>query len=239
VSTLYWSELRIDPTHPEWPERDRLILSKGHCAPIVYAAVARRGYFDPEVRLTFRRTGSALQGHPDMRKTPGLDMTSGSLGHGLSVGLGMALAARQSGGTYRTFVLMSDGEFQEGMTWQAAMAAARYRVGSLTAIVDRNRLQVDGWTSEVMEVEPLRDKRAAFGWHVLESDGNHVTDVLDAFDARRGLPDDRPAVLLCRTTKGKGVSFMEDVMEWHGGTLTLGLYERALRELAAEVDDAG
>jgi transketolase len=234
ITALYWSELRIDPTRPEWPERDRLVVSKGHCAPIVYAALARRGYFDASVLQTFRQTGSVLQGHPDMRRTVGLDMTTGSLGHGLSVGLGMALASRQSGVAYRTFVLMSDGEMQEGMTWEAAMAAAHFGVGSLTLLLDRNRLQVDGWTSEVMEIDPIADKFRAFGWHVLEIDGNDMDALLDGLDERRALAPDAPAILVCRTTKGKGVSFMEDVMEWHGGSLTPELYERAMRDLGAE-----
>lgn len=232
VAVLYWDELRVDPADPAWPDRDRLVLSKGHCAPVIYAALARRGYFDPDVLLTFRRTGSILQGHPDMRRTPGLDMTTGSLGQGLSVGLGMALAGRRSGRGYRTFVLMSDGEMQEGMTWEAAMAAAHLRVGTLTVIVDRNRLQVDGWVSEVMEVEPLADKWRAFGWHVLETDGHDIAALRDALRARRALASDRPAVIVCRTTKGRGVSFMEDVMEWHGGTLSDAQYEQAMRELA-------
>jgi transketolase len=236
VAALYWSEMRVDPARPDWPERDRLVLSKGHCAPLVYAALARRGYFDAAVLRTFRKTGSLLQGHPDMRRTRGLDMTSGSLGHGLSVGLGMALASRQSGVPYRTFVLQSDGEMQEGMTWEAAMAAAHHGVGSLTAIVDRNRLQVDGWVSEIVDVEPLAAKWAAFGWQVIEVDGHDISALLDAFEVRRGLPESRPAVLICHTTKGKGVSFMEDVMEWHGGTLSPELYERAVRDLGAEGD---
>lgn len=232
VTALFWSELQIDPADPDWPDRDRLVLSKGHCAPIVYAALARRGYFDPEVLLTFRRTGSALQGHPDMRKTRGLDMTTGSLGQGLAVGLGMALAARQAGRAYRTFVLQSDGEMQEGMTWEAAMAAAHFRVGSLTALVDRNRLQVDGRTSEVMDIEPLGDKWRAFGWQVLEADGNDMGAVLRALVERRELPPDRPAVIVFDTIKGRGVSFMEDRMEWHGGTLDEELYQRAMADLA-------
>lgn len=237
VTTLYWSEMRLDPGRPDWQKRDRLVLSKGHCAPIVYAALARRGYFDPEVLLTFRQTGSVLQGHPDMRKTVGLDMTSGSLGHGLSVGLGMALGSRQSGLDFRTVVLMSDGEMQEGMTWEAAMAAAHFDVGSLTVILDRNRLQVDGWTSEVMEIDPIIDKWAAFGWSTLSVDGNDIEALLAAFEERRSLPRSRPAALICHTTKGKGVSFMENVMEWHGGTLSAEQYELALADLADPPDD--
>lgn len=232
VSTLYWQVMKIDPRRPEWEGRDRLVLSKGHCAPIIYAALAERGYFDPEILKTFRRTGSILQGHPDFRKTPGLDMTSGSLGQGLSVGLGMALASRQSGLGYRVYVLMSDGEMQEGMTWEAAMAAAHYGVGHLTVIVDRNNLQVDGFVNEVMEVEPLVDKWRAFGWQVLTTDGNDVRSLLAAFEERQATSDQRrPAVIIAKTVKGKGVSYMENVMEWHGGTLTPELCRQALDEL--------
>lgn len=233
VTALYWYELRIDPARPDWPERDRLVLSKGHCAPIVYAALARRGYFEPAVLQTFRQTGSLLQGHPDMHRTVGLDMTSGSLGHGLSVGLGMALGARQSGLGFRVFVLMSDGEMQEGMTWEGAMAAAHFGVGGLTVLLDRNRLQVDGWTSEVMEIEPISDKFRAFGWHVLTTDGHDLAAIIEALDRRRALSSEAPAAIICRTTKGKGVSFMEDVMEWHGGTLSREQYEQAMRDLGA------
>ncbi len=239
VTVLYWSEMRLDPSRPDWPERDRLVLSKGHCAPIVYAALARRGYFDPDVLLTFRQTGSVLQGHPDMRKTVGLDMTSGSLGHGLSVGLGMALGSRQSGLGFRTFVLMSDGEMQEGMTWEAAMAAAHFRVGGLTVILDRNGLQVDGPTSEVMEIEPIDLKWEAFGWAVLRVDGNDMAALLAAMEERRSLPSTQPAALICSTTKGKGVSFMENVTEWHGGTLSAEQYATATAELAELAEPGG
>lgn len=232
VAALYWHVLKIDPRHPQWDVRDRLVLSKGHCAPIVYAALAERGYYDPEIMKTFRKTGSILQGHPDFRKTPGLDMTSGSLGQGLSVGLGMALASRQSGIGYRVFVLMSDGEMQEGMTWEAAMAARHFGVGHLTVIVDRNNLQVDGFVNEVMEVEPLADKWRAFGWQVLHADGNDIRSLLAAFEQREatGNPG-QPAVIIADTIKGKGVSYMENVTEWHGGKLTPELYRQALGEL--------
>ncbi len=231
VATLYWHVLHIDPFQPSWPERDRLVLSKGHCAPIVYAALARRGYFDPAVLSTFRKTGSILQGHPDFRKTPGLDMTSGSLGQGLSVGLGMALASRQSRVNYQVYVLMSDGEMQEGMTWEAAMAASHYQVGNLTVVVDRNNLQVDGFVNDVMAIEPLAEKWRAFGWRVVEIDGHDVAALLEAFTERRANADSSPWVFICRTVKGKGVSFMENVMEWHGGTLTDDQYRQAMTEL--------
>lgn len=231
VAALYWDELRIDPRRPDWVDRDRVVLSKGHCAPVVYAALARRGYFDLDVLGTFRQLGSILQGHPDFRKTPGLDMTSGSLGQGLAVGLGMALASRQSGHDYRVYVLMSDGEMQEGMTWEAAMAARHHRAGNLTVLVDRNNLQVDGLVNEVMAIEPLADKWRAFGWRVLELDGHNMTGLLAAFEQRHAERDDTPWVFVCRTTKGKGVSFMENVMEWHGGTMSRAQYEQALAEL--------
>jgi transketolase len=231
VAALYWDVMNIRPDQPSWPNRDRLVLSKGHCAPIVYAALANRGYFDRDVLATFRKTGSRLQGHPDWRKTIGLDMTSGSLGQGLSVGLGMALASRQSRVPFDVYVLMSDGEMQEGMTWEAAMAAAHYGMGNLTVIVDKNGLQVDGFVADVMGIEPLASKWRAFGWRVITADGNDVSSVLDAFKRRRAGRSKRPTVIIASTIKGKGVSFMENVMEWHGGTLSPELYEKAMAEL--------
>ena len=234
VSLLYWREMRIDPQDPTWEDRDRLVLSKGHCAPIVYAALARRGYFPVEVLSTFRRTGSVLQGHPDFRKTVGLDMTSGSLGQGLAVGLGMALAAHATRSDYRVYVLMSDGEMQEGMVWEAAMAAHHFGASNLTVLVDRNRLQVDGFVEQVMGVEPLADKWRAFGWNVLDVDGHDVAALMDAFDRRRSDLADAPTALICQTVKGKGVSFMENVMEWHGGTLSAEQYDQAIRELGGK-----
>ena len=232
VASLYWHVMRIDPANPTWAQRDRLVLSKGHCAPIVYAALARRGYFDPEILKTFRKIGSILQGHPDFRKTPGLDMTSGSLGHGLSVGLGMALASRQSRVPFNVYVLMSDGEMQEGMVWEAAMAAAHYGVGNLTVFVDKNRLQVDGFVADIVGIDPLPDKWRAFGWEVLRTDGHDVAALLDAVDVRWAAhAPDRPAVIICDTVKGKGVSWMEHVTEWHGGSLNDELRALALEEL--------
>jgi transketolase len=232
IALLYWHVLRIDPARPDWEDRDRLVLSKGHCAPIVYAALARRGYFDPEILKTFRKLGSILQGHPDRRRCPGLDMTTGSLGQGLSIGLGMALASRQSGHRYDVYVLMSDGEMQEGMVWEAAMAAAHHRVSNLTVFVDKNRLQVDAPVAQVVDIDPLADKWRAFGWTVLRCDGHSIEALLAALD--RPADDDgqeRPRVIICDTVKGKGVSFMEDVVEWHGGTLSEELRDLALAEL--------
>jgi transketolase len=232
IALLYWHVMRIDPARPEWEDRDRLVLSKGHCAPIVYAALARRGYFDPEVLKTFRQLGSILQGHPDRRRCPGLDMTTGSLGQGLSVGLGMALASRQSGHAYDVYVLMSDGEMQEGMVWEAAMAAAHHEVRNLTVFIDKNRLQVDAPVAQVMDIDPLVDKWRAFGWTTRRCDGHSVDALLSALDAPHSGEDrDRPRVIVCDTVKGKGVSFMENVVEWHGGTLSEELRDLALAEL--------
>jgi transketolase len=237
ITALYWSEMRVDPSHPDWPDRDRLVLSKGHACPILYAALAHKGYFDRSHLATLRQIGSILQGHPDFRKTPGLDMTSGSLGQGLSLALGIALGARQAGARFHTYVVLSDGELQEGMVWEAAMASAHFRVDGLTAIVDYNNLQVDGHVADVMAIEPLADKWRAFGWDVYPvAEGNDIASVLAAFsDRRRARGNGRPGVIVCRTLKGKGVSFMEDVMEWHASPISAELRDRALAELSQRI----
>jgi transketolase len=220
--------MRVDPARPEWDDRDRLVLSKGHAAPMVYAALARRGYFAREHLWTLRHLGSFLQGHPDCRKTPGLDMTSGSLGQGLSVALGMALGAKQAGKDFHVYCLLSDGETQEGMVWEAAMAASHFGADNLTAIVDRNNLQVDGWLQDVMNVEPYADKWRAFGWEVAELDGHDLAELCAALGEKRR---SRPRVLICRTVKGKGVAFMENVMEWHASPIGADLRDKALMDI--------
>jgi transketolase len=230
VVALYWHAMRLDPNRPDWEDRDRLVLSKGHAAPMVYAALARRGYFAREHLWTLRHLGSILQGHPDCRKTPGLDMTSGSLGQGLSVALGMALGAKQAGKGFQVYCLLSDGETQEGMVWEAAMAAAHYHSDNLTAVVDRNNLQVDGQLQDVMNVEPYADKWSAFGWNVREVDGHDVAALVDAFAWARGTKG-RPSVLICKTVKGKGVSFMEHVMEWHASPISREIRDTAVAEI--------
>lgn len=230
VVALYWHAMRLDPNRPDWEDRDRLVLSKGHAAPMVYAALARRGYFAREHLWTLRHLGSILQGHPDCRKTPGLDMTSGSLGQGLSVALGMALGAKQAGKEFHVYCLLSDGETQEGMIWEAAMAAAHYHADNLTAVVDRNNLQVDGQLQDVMNVEPYADKWSAFGWNVREVDGHDVAALVDAFAWARGAKG-RPSVLICKTVKGKGVSFMEHVMEWHASPISREIRDTAVAEI--------
>ena len=232
MACLYFKVLRIDPARPEWEDRDRFVLSKGHAAPIYYATLMERGYFSEEVLSTYGDIDSCLQGHPDMQ-TPGVDMSSGSLGQGLSPGTGMALGARLKGKDLRVFVLLGDGEIQSGQVWEAAMAAAKFRLDNLVAIVDNNRLQVVGFVDSVMPIEPIADKWRAFGWHALEVDGHNVGEILRACDAARS-ERGRPTVIIARTVKGRGVSFMENAPEWHSKVLTDAERVQALADLTAE-----
>ena len=215
LAVLYFRVMRVDPDHPEDPDRDRFLLSKGHAAPALYSVLARRGYFDPSILPTLRQLGSPLQGHPHMSSLPGLDCSSGSLGQGLSIANGLALAARQTGRKYRTYCLLGDGEVQEGQIWEAAMTAAQFRLDNVCAIVDDNGVQLDGLTDEICRVEPLDDKFRAFGWHVIPADGHDTEDLLRAFRLA-GETKGVPSVILARTVKGKGVSFMENQAAWHG-----------------------
>lgn len=214
VTALYFHVMNVRPKEPDWEARDRFILSKGHACPVLYAALARRGYFSENHLSTLRKYQSILQGHPDMRKTPGVDMTAGSLGNGLSIGTGMALSAKMNHQDYRTYVLLGDGEIQEGMVWEAAMAAGHHRLDNLVAMVDCNGLQINGWVNDIMSLEPLADKWNAFGWGVIEVWGHDFTELLNAFHRAKVMQ--RPAVILAHTVKGKGVSFMEDNKDWHG-----------------------
>jgi transketolase len=229
LTALFFSVMRIDPQRPEWEERDRFILSKGHAAPVYYAALTRRGFFPEELLQTYDELDSLLQAHPDMR-CPGVDMSSGSLGQGLSVGLGMALGARLSGLDSRIFVLLGDGELQEGQVWEAAMAAPKFGAVNLVAIVDDNRVQLMGDTVDVMPVEPLAAKWRAFNWQVLEVDG-HDAHALVGACATAARETSRPTVILARTVKGKGVSFMENTHRWHCAPVSEDLKEKALAEL--------
>mgnify|MGYP000269631035 CR=1 FL=1 len=215
IAALYFHTLKIDPANPCWPERDRFILSKGHACPVVYAALALRGYFPLEDLPALRQIDSHLQGHPDMRKTPGIDMTSGPLGNGLAAGLGMALGARVKGLDFRVYVMLGDGDLQEGCNWEAAMMAGHQRLDNLTALVDYNRSQVDGCTDDIVTLEPLADKWRAFNWAVREIDGHDMVQILSALDWARSAGG-QPAVVIARTVKGKGVSFMENNPCWHG-----------------------
>jgi len=215
VTVLYYHEMRVDPQQPGWPERDRFVLSKGHGAPVLYAALARKGYFPVEDLLTLRKLGSPLQGHPDMNKVPGVDMSTGSLGQGLAAVNGMALAARLDGSSRRVYALLGDGELNEGMVWEAAMAAAHYKLDNLAAFVDYNGLQIDGPITKVMSPEPIADKWRAFGWHTLEIDGHSLPEIIAAL-AEAKQTKSRPTMIVAKTVKGKGVSFMENQEDWHG-----------------------
>ncbi|MGI6345006.1 MAG: transketolase [Bacillota bacterium] len=215
LTVLFFRTMRLDPEHPDWPERDRLVLSKGHAAPALYAALAMRGYFPVDELATLRQLGSRLQGHPDMKKLPGVEMSTGSLGQGLSAANGMALGLRLQGSDSHVFVIMGDGEMQEGQIWEAAMTAAHYQLDNVIGIVDHNRLQIDGPVQSVMGVEPLAEKWRSFGWHVVELDGHDLAALAEAFEeakARRG----QPTLILAQTIKGKGFAFMENKAEWHG-----------------------
>jgi transketolase len=232
VTVLYYDEMRVDPAEPSWPDRDRFLLSKGHACPVLYAALAMKGYFPLERLATLRRIDGILQGHPDMKKTPGVDYTTGSLGHGLAIGVGMALAGRLDERDYRTSVMLGCGEMQEGLVWEALMSGAKYGLDNLCAIVDYNQLQLDGHNDEVMPLGQLTEKLAAFDWHVIECDGHDLEDIRAAFaEARR--TRGRPSVVVAHTTKGKGVSFMEDRVEWHGKVPTDEQFQQAMSELEA------
>ena len=232
VTALYFRVMRLDPANPDWPDRDRFILSKGHACPVWYAALAERGYFDKAHLGTLRRLDSILQGHPDMKKTPGIDMTAGSLGQGLSVGLGMALSGKLRKKDYRVYVVIGDGETQEGSVWEAAMAAANWRVDNLTAILDRNGIQNDTFVDDIQPLEPLADKWRAFGWHVIEIDGHDMARVVEALETAQTVTG-QPTLILAHTVKGKGVSYMENVPAWHGKAPCIEEAECALEEIRA------
>ncbi|MBI4297171.1 MAG: transketolase [Chloroflexi bacterium] len=231
LTALYFRIMRHNPRQPRWPDRDRFILSKGHAAPALYAALAEAGYFPVEELRMLRRLGSPLQGHTDMTATPGVEMSSGSLGQGLSFGLGVALAARLDGKDYRVYVLLGDGECDEGQVWEATMAASHLRMDNIAAIVDRNQLQLDGWTRDIMSLEPLAEKWRAFGWHCLEVDGHDVEAVVSALEASRQVKG-KPTVIIAHTIKGKGVSFMENNVDFHGRSPNAQELAKALEELS-------
>ena len=231
LTALYFSEMNIDPANPKMEGRDRFVLSKGHAAPAIYATLAERGYFSKDELMTLRKFGSRLQGHPDMKKLPGIEISTGSLGQGLSVANGMALNAKMFNENYRTYVILGDGEVQEGQIWEAAMTAAHYKLNNLCAFLDNNNLQIDGNVSEIMGVEPLDKKWEAFGWNVIKIDGHDFEQILSALDKARECKD-KPTMVIAKTIKGKGVSFMENVCGFHGVAPTLEELERALAELA-------
>ncbi len=234
VTALYFALMRVDAANPDWPDRDRFLLSKGHAAPALYSALIRRGFF-PEDWIPEYEThvGSRLMTHPSRRYQAGVDASLGALGHGLSIGVGMALAGRMDRRDYNVYVLMGDGEINEGSVWEAAASAAKFGLGNLVGIVDSNRLCVDGWLDDVMPMEPLVDKWRAFGWDVTRIDGHDMGALLTALAPRRDMASAPPRMVIADTVKGKGVSFMEDVRSWHSDVISPEQYRWALAELEA------
>ncbi len=230
ITALYFHILRVDPANPTWPDRDRLVLSKGHAAPALYAALAERGYFSERELLKLRKMDSILQGHPDMRSTPGLDMTTGSLGQGLSVANGMALAARVDKKDYRVYAILGDGESEEGQIWEAAMTSSHYKLDNLMVFLDHNGLQIDGPISEVMSPENLSDKFKAFGWHVIDIDGHDMGQIIKSAEEAKNTKG-RPTAVIANTIKGKGIPFMENQVDWHGKAPSRQQAEEALKAL--------
>lgn len=233
MAYLYFYKMRVDPNNPKWPERDRFVLSKGHCAPVLYAALAEKGFFDKSLLLSLRKLNSILQGHPDMKKTPGVDISSGSLGQGLSVANGMALAAKLDHQSYRVYVLMGDGELEEGQIWEAAMTSVHYKLDNLTAFVDYNHLQIDGKIEDVKSLTSPMERFKAFGWQVLEIDGHDIAAIDQAVTQAEGIKG-KPCVVVLHTLKGKGVSFMENQAGWHGTAPKPEEAQLALKELGFE-----
>lgn len=234
VTALYFSKMRHRPDIPNWRERDRFILSKGHAAPLLYAVLALTGYFDISLLKTLRKIGSPLQGHPCSRVLPGVEISTGSLGQGLSVSNGIAIGLKMDNLNSRVYCLLGDGEIQEGQVWEAAMTAAHYRLDNLCAMVDLNGLQIDGPVSQVKAIEPVADKWRAFGWHVIEINGHDMKAILDALDEAEGIKD-KPSVITAHTVKGKGVSFFEGKVEYHGIAPTQEELGMALKELVNDL----
>ena len=236
LAYLYWKEMKVDPADPKMADRDRLVLSKGHAAPALYAALAHRGYFSTDLIPTLRQVGSILQGHPDMKHIPGVDMSSGSLGQGISAAVGMALGAKLNEENWRVFTILGDGEIQEGQVWEAAMFATAKGLDNLVAVVDNNNLQIDGTVEEVNSPYPIPEKFAAFGWHVIEIDAHDFDQIEAAFAEARAV-EGKPTVIVQKSIKGKGVSFMENQCSWHGSAPNAEQYEIAMAELNATLKE--
>ncbi|MBQ7333170.1 MAG: transketolase [Clostridia bacterium] len=232
ITYLYFEEMNIDPKNPKYEKRDRFVLSKGHTAPALYSVLAERGYFPKEELKTLRKVDSRLQGHPDMKGIPGVDMTTGSLGLGISAACGMALSAKVSGDTYRVYSILGDGETEEGQVWEAAMFAAHYKLDNLVAVVDWNGLQIDGAIKEVMNPTPYDEKFSAFGWHVIMINAHDFGEIEAAFNEAKTIKG-KPTVIIAKSVKGKGVSYMENACEWHGQAPKEDLYKVAVSELEA------
>lgn len=232
LTVLYFDEMRVDPKNPKCPERDRFVLSKGHCAPALYATLAVKGFFPEKDLYTFRKADSYLEGHPSMTYVPGVDMSTGSLGQGISTAVGMALAGKIDQKDYRVYSILGDGELEEGQVWEASMAAAHYKLDNLTAFVDYNGLQIDGNITDVMNPEPVADKFAAFGWNVIVVDGHDHKQIKDAIETAKTVKG-KPTMVVCKCTKGKGVSFMENNYAWHGTAPNQEQRDKAIEELDA------
>ena len=235
LTYLYFEQMNVDPKNPHDPDRDRFVLSKGHCAPGLYGVLAQRGFFSPDEMVNLRKLGSFLQGHPDMKGVPGVDMSTGSLGQGVSAANGMAYAAKIDGKNYRVYTATGDGELEEGQVWEAAMFAAHYKLDNLTLFVDNNGLQIDGDVAEVMNPTPVAEKYRAFGWHVIEIDGHDFNQIEAAVNEAKSVKG-KPTAVICKTVKGKGVSFMENQAGWHGVAPNEEQYNEAMKELDSLIE---
>jgi transketolase len=232
ITVLYFTKLRHNPRDPLWPDRDRMVFSKGHGCPLWYAVLAECGYFPKEELRTLRKFGSILQGHPDKLRTPGVDISSGSLGQAFSAACGMAAAGKIDKKDYRIYVLLGDGEIQEGQVWEAAMSASHYKLDNLCAILDYNGFQIDGRTADVMNIEPLTNKWEAFGWNVISIDGHDINQITSAYNKAEKTKE-KPTIIIAKTVKGKGVSFMEHTSDWHGKTPNKDESEKAMKEITS------
>ena len=233
LTVLYFNQLNIDEKNPKWEDRDRLVLSKGHCSPALYSCLANRGFFPLEDLKTFRNIKSYLQGHPDMKNIPGVDMTTGSLGQGLSAAVGMAIAGKMDNKNYRVYCVLGDGEIEEGQIWEAAMSANKYKLDNLCIIVDNNNLQIDGTIKEVMSPYPIDEKFRSFGFEIIKIDGHNIQEIIDAFDVAKNVKE-KPVCIIAKTIKGKGISYMENQVGWHGKAPNEEQYKIALEELNGE-----
>ena len=234
MTVLYFNQMNIDEKNPKWEDRDRLVLSKGHCSPALYSCLANRGFFDVEKLKTFRNINSNLQGHPDMNKVPGVDISSGSLGQGLSCANGMAIAGKMDNKNYRVYCILGDGEIEEGQVWEAAMASNKYKLDNLCVIVDNNNLQIDGTIEEVMSSYPIDEKFKSFGFQVINIDGHNIQEIIDAFDVAKNVKD-KPTCIIAKTIKGKGVSYIENDVKWHGIAPNEEQYQLAMKELGGAI----
>ena len=233
LTVLYFNEMNIDEKNPKWEDRDRLVLSKGHCSPALYSCLANRGFFEVEKLKTFRNINSNLQGHPDMNKVPGVDMTTGSLGQGLSSANGMAIAGKMNNKNYRVYCILGDGEIEEGQIWEAAMASNKYKLNNLCVIVDNNNLQIDGTIEEVMSSYPIDEKFRSFGFEIIKINGHDIDEILKAFEVARNVKG-KPTCIIAKTIKGKGISYMENQAGWHGKAPNEEQYNLAMKELGIE-----